>query len=63
MVLGFFELPDDEQPPHTIWHDEEAIAEWFEEVDRKRKERSGGPGSERVESVPMDDNELTRMWR
>ncbi len=54
MIIGFFELPEDEQPPATIWHREEALGEWFEQVDERRKPTSGG---DRVETVPMDDNE------
>lgn len=55
-------MPEDEQPPPEIWHDDEAIKEWFEVIEAKRKERHT-PASERVETVPMDDNELTRQYR
>lgn len=54
-------MPEDEQPPHEIWHDDEALQEHFETVEAKRKERNT-PASERVETVPMDDNELTRQY-
>jgi hypothetical protein len=36
-VLGFFELPDDERPPETMWHHQERISEWFEAVTERRK--------------------------
>lgn len=60
MVLGFFELPDEDRPPEELWLDEERISQHFEDVKARRNEKYG------VESVPdadMMQNELTRGLR
>lgn len=52
-------LPQEEMPPQWMWVVDEELEEWFEEVDRKRKERFGTPDSS-DESVPMTKNEMSR---
>jgi hypothetical protein len=63
MILGFYELPDDERPPEAIWTDDEALSSHWLAVEQKREAKWGG-GSETSEAVPeagtrMDQNELT----
>lgn len=61
-VLSWFEnLPEDEQPPRKLWHSDELLAEWFEEVELKRKRGSTGrhkTSYEDADDVPMMGNEL-----
>ena len=66
-VLGFMELPDDEQPPASIWHHEERLEEWFAAVKQRREERFSGSGPT---MQPIDDdtpgmmgNELAQQYR
>ena len=37
MVLGYFELPDDEQPDASIWGSPERLEEWFEAIKQRRE--------------------------
>jgi len=58
MVLGYFEMPDeDEIPPQEMWGDDDSLMKWFEDV----KVRRANPG-ERMEKIPdMEDNELVNQ--
>jgi hypothetical protein len=58
-VLGWMELPEDDQPPETIWLDGEAIAEHFERVNDRYKAKS--QGMEVVED--LEQNQLTKGLR
>lgn len=62
-MLSWYEnLPEEEQPPRHMWHSEKRIGEWFDEVNRKRKDKYGGEkGSssyEDADDVPMMSNEI-----
>ncbi len=64
IVLGYFELPDDETPDESIWGHPEKLEAWFDEVKSKRN----NPGSERVsnaewEQAELEQNELTKGLR
>ena len=37
VVLGYFELPDNEQPDEKIWGHPERLEEWFEAVKQRRE--------------------------
>lgn len=39
--VGFDELPSDERPPKSIWLDSEKLEEWFDAVEKRRKEKYG----------------------
>lgn len=42
-ILDWHEnLQSEEMPPEWMWHLEDELVDWFEEVDRKRKEKYGG---------------------
>ena len=58
MVLGYFEMPDeDEIPPQEMWGDDESLMRWFEDV----KVRRANPGAQ-METIPdMQDNELVNQ--
>lgn len=57
-VLGFFELPDEQQPPERIWLDDKALSEHFKQV--RSSQKSGG-GNSGMEQVPdLSQNELTK---
>jgi len=60
--LSWFEnLPEDERPPRHIWWSDKLVGEWFDEVNRKRKEKSGDakPSSYReADDAPMMSNEM-----
>ena len=59
MVLGFSEMPDDDQPPESMWLDDEALVDHFESIKQKYRDKSNG-----TESVPDGvQNELTKGIR
>jgi hypothetical protein len=55
-VLGWMELSEDMQPPESIWLNPELLNDHFERVLSK-------DGMERVEQVPMMENEATKGLR
>lgn len=57
VVLGYFELPDDEQPKQSIWHDPQRLEEWFDAVKQRRE-----TGHQPIEAddADMTGNTLTR---
>jgi len=62
-VLSWYEnLPEDEQPPRKMWHSDKLLGEWFEDVDRKRKQKTGGKDSTSsyrdADDAPMMGNEF-----
>lgn len=67
-VLSWFEnLPEDEQPPRTIWWSEELLEEWFDGI-RERRNKKYGVGRPKTpyddaEDVPMTRNELAEQFR
>lgn len=52
IVLGYFELPQDEIPPEEIWHHSERTNEWFEAVKQRR---------ENPDMVPVDQFDVPTM--
>lgn len=58
-VLGFLELPEDDVPPELIWHHDERMKEWWDEVKAKRNR----PAEPALEDVPTTDNELAEEYR
>lgn len=54
-VLGFLELPDDEQPDESIWGNPVRLEEWFRVVQQRRENPSGG-----AEAVPQADEDMSR---
>ena len=60
--MSWFEnLPEDEQPPRHIWWSDKLIGEWFDEVNRKRKEKFGEKPKSSYDSaddVDMMSNEI-----
>lgn len=58
-VLGWFELPERDQPPEAIWLDPEALEEHFQRV----KDRYAAGTSSEDEHVSLSQNELTRGLR
>jgi hypothetical protein len=59
-VLGWWELPEEDQPPEQYWGDDDALKEWFEAVKQRRKDRANGDSSEPLEEVPQVSNEWAR---
>lgn len=57
MVLGFFELPDEEQPDATIWGHPQRLEEWFEAIKQRRE--TGMEPISYDEEPDMTRNELT----
>ncbi len=59
-IMSWMEMAEEDQPPESIWMNDEAIAEHFENVKRKYTEKASG-----MESVPegteMQDNEIVRQ--
>lgn len=61
-VLSWMELPDDQQPPESIWLNPKALNEHFERVTERIKGEGRG-GMEPIEDMPMMQNELTAELR
>lgn len=53
--LSFEELPEDEQPPKSIWLNGEKMREHFERVKKHRNEKYGGGGNSSIED-PVDND-------
>jgi hypothetical protein len=51
---GFDELPSEERPPRSIWLDAEKLKEWFDAVEKRRKEQFGGSDRPAIED-PVDN--------
>lgn len=49
-------------PPPWMWPFDDALEQWFEEVDRRRKDRMG-PSDDDDEPTDMMENELTKGMR
>jgi frataxin-like iron-binding protein CyaY len=54
-------MTEDEQPPEAIWLDSEALDAHFTQIRAKWKHTAGT--GEELETVPLDQNELTRGLR
>lgn len=54
-MLGFYELPTEDQPPRQIWHSFERIKEWFDAVKQRRID--GGSGLDPIAGPEADDLE------
>lgn len=62
MVLGFFDLPEDDIPPQNLWHSETHLREWFDTVEQRHKDRA--QGFQPIDDEPdMMENELARGLR
>lgn len=61
MILGFFEVPEDERPPESIWLDDEALSDHWEHVTAQRQNKYNG--TESVPSAPLEQNELTAGFK
>lgn len=63
-VLSWMEnLPDDEQPPRSIWWSDKRVSEWLRNVKEDRASGNKRPtrkksSYEQSEDVPMAENEL-----
>ena len=61
-VLSWYEnLPEDEQPPRKMWHSDKLLADWFEDVEHRRKQKTSGKHTssfEGADDAPMMGNEL-----
>lgn len=42
LILSFEELPKDERPPRRAWSDDEALADHFKGVERRREQEFKG---------------------
>lgn len=63
MVMSWWKLPEDEQPPQEIWGLDDELELWWADVEVRRKEKYGSPdgsGSEPMTTVPMDQNEYAK---
>jgi hypothetical protein len=60
-VLGWLELPDEDQPPERIWCNHEELDEHFERVKARWK---SGSGTEAIDDDgDLVQNELTKGLR
>ncbi len=58
-MLGYYELPEDDQPPETLWGNDDALVELFEGVKFRRENPDN---SERVpEASEMTENEYVQQ--
>lgn len=60
IILGYMELPEEDQPDDNIWNHHEKLEAWFEQVKERRKH----PGREKVDTewdnVDLEQNEETK---
>ena len=61
MVLGFFELMDEDRPAERIWLDDEALTHHFNQVAERRGVSARGDGD--MAPVDLTQNELTAEFR
>jgi hypothetical protein len=60
-ILGYEEFPLDERPPKEIWVDGEKLAAWWDQTDRKRREKYGLPAADEDEQDgDREENALVR---
>jgi len=59
-LLGWLEMPEQDQPPESIWLDEAALAQHFQDI--RERYQSEGAG-DAVEDRPMVENDLVRGLR
>ncbi len=64
IVLGYYEMPEDDQPDDSIWNHFERLTEHFEMVKKMRK----NPGHEVIDKQEWDDadlmqNDLAEQWK
>jgi hypothetical protein len=52
-------LFSEDMPPEWMWPYDDALEEWFDQVDRRRKDRAGRP-DEDEEPDDMMQNQLTK---
>lgn len=52
MTLGFYEMPEKDQPPEEIWHHGERLEQWFEAV----KTRQNHPEMEVIDDEEYVDD-------
>jgi hypothetical protein len=62
--LGYWEVPEDEQPPMELYGNDDRLAQWWEDVKAIRAEKYKTPGKEPLEEVPLMQNELElpKFW-
>lgn len=58
-VLGFYELPEEDQPPEQLWGNDDGLKQWFDEVKQRHKDRYGSRDDD-LEDVPQMQNEYAR---
>ena len=54
-LASFDELAKDEQPPRWMYDDQDALRDWFAEVERKRAAEMGGAGGGSIADQPIDE--------
>ena len=59
-MIGFFELPEEDQPPQRIWLDAERLEEWFDAVRSRRRSAAKGLEPLELDDEPGEQNELTK---
>lgn len=52
---SFDELPSEERPPRKIWLDPDKLKEWFDAVEKRRKEQYGGGGDRQPIEDPVEN--------
>lgn len=68
-VISWHEnLPKDEQPPRSIWHNGDLVDKWFRDVEKDRDAKYGNSGKRRssyadADDVPMSSNEYADSLR
>lgn len=61
-ILGYFEMPEDEQPDASIWNQPEKLDAWWDEIKAARNDPNKKSKIE-WESADLDQNELTKDYR
>lgn len=57
MILGYYELPENEQPDESIWSHPEKLEDWWESVKRNRET----PGMEKIDNDYSGDDFMSNQ--
>ena len=58
VVLGYYEMPEEDQPDENIWHHPQRLEEWFAAVKQRRE--NGMEPIDQGEDTDMESNALVR---
>lgn len=61
-ILGYFELPEDEQPDQSIWNHPDKLEQWWEQI-KAAKDDPNKQSKIEWEQADLEQNELTKNYK